>query len=311
MTAEKEQFDLIVKPSAGNIVSNLADLGAWVKSVTEPYIGQVVTEDQAKFAKKDLADLRKLKTALEDERKKAKSIIMEPYTQFEAMYKEAVSSLDDAIAGIDKQIKEIEALAKQKKEEEIKDFIIKTAGENFGNKIKGIVLRPEVMTWFFDQKWLNATAARSTVERTIREKLLEMARAVDSIETTAGDDSAAALDVYYNTGSLSAAILKKTQLEEIRRAQEKAKTEEKENCSQPSAEPEATEKSPEPSSPYLVPVAGRIFFDIPLEPEDETQKELMHIPAVLVFPKYKMHLIKEIMSKLGIKIMKPSAKEEK
>ncbi len=303
---DKEQFDLVVKPSAGNIVSNLADLETWVKSVTEPYIGQVVTDDQAKFAKKDLADLRKLKTALEDERKKAKSIIMEPYTQFEAMYKAAVSSLDEAIAGIDRQIKEIEAIAKQKKEEKIKAFILESAEESFGKRIHAIVSRPDVMAWFFDQKWLNATAARTTIERIIREKLLEMVRAIDSIETSAGDDAAAALDVYYSTGSLSAAILKKSQLDEIRKVQvaEKASAEavsETESQNAPGHQPAET--------PYVTPVADRIFFDIPLEPEDEVQKELMRIPAVLVFPRYKMYLLKEIMSKLGIKIMKPSSKE--
>lgn len=302
---EKERFDLVVKPVAGNIVSNLADLESWVKAVTEPYIGQVVTEDQTKFAKKDLADLRKLKTALEDERKRAKAIIMEPYTQFETMYKTAVSSLDEAIAGIDRQIKEIEEAARQKKEQELKDFIIKAAFESAGNKIKAIVSRPDVMSWFFDPKWLNATAARTTTERTIREKIVEVARAVNSIETAAGDDAAAALDVYYSTGSLSAAILKKTQLDEIRKAQ--AEVKESENAEEGPIQPAYHRPTDEP---YVTPVADRIFFDIPVEPEDDVQKELMRVPAVLVFPRYKMHLLKEIVSKLGIKIMKPSSKEE-
>ena len=303
---DKEQFDLVVKPSAGNIVSNLSDLETWVKSVTEPYIGQVVTDDQTKFAKKDLADLRKLKTALEDERKKAKAIIMEPYTQFEAMYKKAVSSLDEAIFGIDKQIKEIEALSKQRREEELKAFILEAAEKDFGKRIHATVSRPDVMSWFFDQKWLNATAAKTTTERTIREKLLEMVRAIDSIETAAGDDAAAALDVYYSTGSLSAAILKKSQLDEIRKVKAAAKTS-AEAVSETESQNAPCHQSTE--TPYLAPVADRIFFDIPLEPEDEAQKELMHIPTVLVFPRYKMHLLKEIMSKLGIKIMKPSSKE--
>ena len=269
---EKERFDLVVKPVAGNIVSNLADLESWVKAVTEPYIGQVVTEDQTRFAKKDLADLRKLKTALEDERR---------------------------------QIKEIEENARQKKEQELKDFIIKAAFESAGNKIKAIVSRPDVMSWFFDPKWLNATAARTTTERTIREKIVEVARAVNSIETAAGDDAVAALDVYYSTGSLSAAILKKTQLDEIRKAQ--AEVKESENAEEGPIQPAYHQPTDEP---YVTPVADRIFFDIPVEPEDDVQKELMRVPAVLVFPRYKMHLLKEIMSKLGIKIMKPSSMEE-
>ena len=303
-----DQFDLVVKPAAGSIASNIADLEAWVNAVTEPYIGQVVTDDQVKFAKKDLASLRKLKSALEDERKKAKAIIMEPYTQFESMYKTAVASLDEAIAGIDRQIKEIEAAAKQKREEEIISFIKQSAQDIGGNKMGKVFWRDDVMAWFVKPAWFLVSTSRVKTEQEIREGIVAVSRDIGAIETAAGDDIAPCLDEYYCTGSLASALQKKKALEDIRA--QKAK--EAEEAARIEAAPSDSPTAPEPEYhkpsdiPYVMPVAERIFFDIPIEPEDKAQKELMHIPAVLVFPRYKMHLLKEIMSKLGIKIMKPS-----
>ena len=217
-----EQFDLVVKPAAGSIASNIADLEAWVKSVTEPYIGQVVTEDQTKFAKKDLADLRKLKTMLEDERKKAKAIIMEPYTQFESMYKKAVASLDEAIIGIDRQVKEIEATARKKREEDTIAFIRQAAQDIGGNKMDKVFWSDDILTWFVDPSWLLASTARTKVEKEIREKIMAVSRDIYAIETAAGDDYAPCLEIYYQTGVLASALEKKQALDAIRREKEEA-----------------------------------------------------------------------------------------
>lgn len=292
----EQQFDLVVKPAAGSVASNISELEAWVKRITEPYIGQVVTDDQAKFAKKDLAELRKLKTALEDERKKAKSIIMAPYTEFEKLYKKAIASLDEAISGIDKQVKEIEAAAKQKRYDDLVGFIQQEARNIYGESMLIKVEKPEVLEWFMDPKWLLSSATTTSVQIAVREKLAQLDRDYDCILKTAPDP--AAIDEYLRTGSLSRAFEKKRQIDEIRKMQEeteKART----------SETPVQDVAAPAEEHYVTPVAGRIFFDIPVEPEDEAQKELMHIPAILVFPKYKKNLIREITTKLGIKILKP------
>lgn len=292
----EQQFDLVVKPAAGSVASNISELEAWVKHITEPYIGQVVTDDQAKFAKKDLAELRKLKTALEDERKKAKSIIMAPYTEFETLYKKAIASLDEAISGIDKQVKEIEAAAKQKRYDDLVGFIQQEARNIYGESMLIKVEKPEVLEWFMDPKWLLSSATTTSVQIAVREKLAQLDRDYDCILKTAPDP--AAIDEYLRTGSLSRAFEKKRQIDEIRKMQEeteKART----------SETPVQDVAAPAEEHYVTPVADRIFFDIPVEPEDEAQKELMHIPAILVFPKYKKNLIREITTKLGIKILKP------
>ena len=292
----EQQFDLVVKPAAGSVASNISELEAWVKHITEPYIGQVVTDDQAKFAKKDLAELRKLKTALEDERKKAKSIIMAPYTEFETLYKKAIASLDEAISGIDKQVKEIEAAAKQKRYDDLVGFIQQEARNIYGESMLIKVEKPEVLEWFMDPKWLLSSATTTSVQIAVREKLAQLDRDYDCILKTAPDP--AAIDEYLRTGSLSMAFEKKRQIDEIRKMQEET---EKVRTSETPVQDVAAPAEEH----YVTPVADRIFFDIPVEPEDEAQKELMHIPAILVFPKYKKNLIREITTKLGIKILKP------
>lgn len=299
MSTEERTFDLAVNSTAGAIASNISELKSYIESVTQPYIGQVITEDQAKFAKKDLASLRKLQTELEDERKRAKAIIMAPYSEFEKLYKDAVKSLDDAIAGIDKQVKEIEANAKAARERELKEFILKSVYEITGNKLRRIFdSRPEIMTWFFRPEWLNASAARTSVERTIREKIVQVARDIDSVETSAGDEVAVALDEYYRTGSLSSAILKAGEVARLKQ----------QSCAMTAEQPPAEERQEEEASKQIAPVAERIFFDIPVEPDDKGELEVLKVPVILEFPKYKKPLVREIMTKVGIKMAKPSGK---
>ena len=301
---EQEQFDLIVTPAAGSVASNIADLEAWIKKVSEPYIGQVVTEDQVKFAKKDLAVLRKLKTALEDERKKAKAIIMAPYTDFEMLYKKAIASLDSAISGIDIQVKEIEAAAKEKKRRSIEEFI-KTEAKNLrGESLLIKMEREDVMSWFLEPKWLNASETDTSVQLAVREKLVRVSRDLDCILKTSeqGIGGPAAFDEYYRTGSLSAALDKKMQVEAIQKQQEAEAAAAKQTETPIQAAPPA---APAPSAA----TPKQIAFTIPDEPDDPSLKKWFQLPVVLVFPKYKLPLIKDIASKLGIKILKPNQKE--
>lgn len=301
-----DQFDLMVKPSAGSIASNISDLKAWVESVTEPYIGQVVTDDQAKFAKKDLAELRKLKTALEDERKKAKAIIMEPYTQFEAMYKDAVASLDKAISGIDKQIKEIDELERIRRRGEVNLLICETADAKREGLSK-MILQDRVMAWFADPAWYLKSTTAKKFSVAIEDRVDRFFSAISALDNMQDKYSALRLDHYLATGKLSEAIQRAAKAQQDAEAARKLTGERETACEEPQVTAAGNHQPSE--TPYVTPIADRIFFDIPVEPDDEALKELMHVPAVLVFPKYRKNLIREIMTKLGIKMMKPSSKE--
>lgn len=317
--ARGQSFDLDVKTLPGSIVSNIGKLKEFIEKATEPYIGQVVTEDQLKFAKKDLAALRKVKEALESERKRAKAIIMAPYDEFEAMYKEAIASLSSAINGIDAQVKEIEAQAKEERRKAIVEMIRKEAREGFGESFLAHVDKPEVIGWLFDPKWLNASASDNAVRLALRERLLQIHRDLDCIAKmpNEGAGSAAAVEEYYRTGSLSAALDRKRRVDETvarlaaeERARKEAETEQTPAVQDVPSQHQSIDDVKEKASEIGMEINETITVKVPPKPEGLAGESMIRLPAILVFPKYKMEMIREIMTKAGIRILRPSGLQE-
>ena len=311
---DESGYDLIVTSAPGSIESNIAGLKAWIAKVVEPYQGRAVPIDQYKFAKKDLADLRKLQKTLEDERKRAKTIIMAPYEEFEKLYKEAKAPLDDAIAGINRQVKEIEEEEKTLRKNNLVSFIQSEAKALSGESLLIKMEKPEVLEWFVDPKWLLSSATTTSVQLAVREKLIQVQRDYDCILKDAPD--AAAIDAYNRTGSLSAAFEAKRKADAI-----KAEIARKDTPAAPAPEP-APVKQPvaTPTAETTPPdgytsTPGFILIQEAKKPTDEALLQTIRIPLVLEFPKYKMPMIKQIMTKCGIKILrdKPSSevKEKK
>ena len=301
MSEEKrDEFNLSVETLPGQVVSNIATIKDWINENVEPYLKQVVTPDQAKFAKKDLAMLRKVKTQLEDERKRAKAIIMKPYADFEALYKDAISSLDSAIAGIDGQLKAIEATQKAQRRDEITAAILKGASDIGGEELLMRLERDDVMGWFFDEKWLNASTAMSSVMTAVNEKLNTVWRDIQCINKSAG--SGEAFVTYYRTGSLSAA------LEADRIARQEAERIKAMKAAPPAPEPVKTwdevVRAHEESLHHDDHEPQQIVIAVPDEPEDERMRAPVQIPVILEFPLYKKGMIREIMTKAGIRMLR-------
>lgn len=78
-------------------------------------------DDQIQDAKKDRAELNRLKKAFDDERKRREREYMQPFNEFKGKVNECIKITDRGIASIDKQIKEYEAEKKNKKLEQIKE----------------------------------------------------------------------------------------------------------------------------------------------------------------------------------------------
>lgn len=115
-------LELTLKSADFNLpqsIENLAELKAELTPRLEKYNTLVVTEDSIKDAKADKAALNKLKTAVEDERKRIKKLYLEPYNVLEAQCKEVVALIDAPIQAIDKQIKAFDEVEKQNKYKEL------------------------------------------------------------------------------------------------------------------------------------------------------------------------------------------------
>ena len=111
-------MELVLKSAEINLpqeIANLEALKAELAPKLEYYNNLVVTADSIKAAKNDKANLNKLKTAIEDQRKAAKRQYLEPYNILEAQCKEVTALIDAPIEAIDKQLKVFDEIEKNEK----------------------------------------------------------------------------------------------------------------------------------------------------------------------------------------------------
>ena len=97
-----------VVQSIGEITANFDEFKNQVSQELEKYKSKEFTEDTKKDAKKDLAELRKKKAAVNERRIEVKKEYMKPYDEFEAKVKELITLIDEPITLIDYKVKEFE-----------------------------------------------------------------------------------------------------------------------------------------------------------------------------------------------------------
>lgn len=185
----------------------------------QEYKTLVFTEETIKEAKSDRATLNKLKTAIDDERKRIKKLCLAPYNDFETKVKEITALIDEPIQIIDIQIREVEEAKKEEKRARIVEIY---------NQItfpEGVTLEK-----LWDSKWLNA----GTSLKSIKEDLDAYAVAIaDNLQTLMSlpQFGFEAAEVYKETLDMSRAISEAKRMAEIQRLKEEAVS------SQPEEEP--------------------------------------------------------------------------
>lgn len=104
-----------VQYAPATISDNLDKVEAFVDSQLAIFEGaeiDLTNNDHVKEARKVMADLNKLKKPIEDERKRIKREYEAPLKAFEARVKQITSKIDEARAGIKKQVDEADELWK-------------------------------------------------------------------------------------------------------------------------------------------------------------------------------------------------------
>lgn len=196
---------------------NHEELKQWLLDRTEQYHGLVVTADkeQIQDAKKHMADMRKLRKALEDERIKAKKKILKPYDDFAVKEKELIQILDDAIQELDVQVKEYDEMLRKEKLEKAKEIY----KEEIGDLDRTIPFEK-----VYQESWLNKTKTL----KSIREEIANIRDKVDAdLKLINMESSAYAFEMkeeYMKSFDLTAAMAKKQELEDA--AKRKAALEE-------------------------------------------------------------------------------------
>lgn len=194
---------LHVSQELGVIKTNLDTIATELKTQMDEYKDYVVTQDSIAADKKVLADLRKLKTSLEDARKNVKAQWEQPYKDFETKYKEVLALVEVPIKEIDAQLKLFEeerALAKKGHVRELYDDNIEDL-ERF-----------LPFDTVFNPKWLNATAKDQDVLYELSEKKLKVKTDLDALKALGSEIYEEIIETYIQSGNnLAAAIQRNNQ----------------------------------------------------------------------------------------------------
>lgn len=259
-------LEMIVSPIKSTPISwNWEQLKAEIAERMEPYQSVLVTADGVTAAKKDLANLRKLESTLEDQRKAIKKECEKPYKEFEARMKEITGIIHLGIDNINTQVKAFEDAEVKEKQSQIEKFYAITAGE---------LAEHISLDKLWNPKWLNRTYKMAQVETDISDRLNGIR---DDLETIRKMDSPFSIELvqrYYLTLSIADVIRHNTTLETARKRAEEA-AERIRQAEQAKAQAPAEQPNPDVEEvEELDPVVDEVDFE---ETVLETPKPLQQI----------------------------------
>lgn len=175
------------------------------------------TEDQIQEAKKDRANLNKLKAALNDERLRREREYMKPFQVFKDQVNEIREIIDKPIKIIDEQLEGYEEDRKRKKREEIGAYWAQE------NKHPDWIILPLI----FQDKWLNASYSMTQIKKDIDSKVGQINYDMETLEMLP-EYSFEAVEIYKTTLDMNKAIAEGQRLADIQKRKEEAEKAEKE-----------------------------------------------------------------------------------
>ena len=194
------------------ITGNFEEMKAELSNMMTAYAGLEVTEDNLPERKKDVATLRKIKTAIEDKRKAAKKDYEKPFKAFEAECKKLTGIIDTEINRInsDMDVYEKKRIAEKRK------VIDRLYAENIGDYADYLPLeslrRPQ---------WDNKTYTENAIITDIQEAVLTVKTDMQTIDTMCNPWQAECKAVYLVSG-LTGALQRYKDLENAKKAAEAA-----------------------------------------------------------------------------------------
>lgn len=205
---------IINKQEPGAISCNYEELKANLVASVEHYKTLVYTEEQIKAAKEDRAKLNKLKQQLKDRLKEVETEFLAPFETFRAQILELVKIIDEPVAVIDAQIKEVETKEKNEKRDKINDLFSE--------------LKKQAPPWLklesiYNPRWENKTFSIKNVETEIADKVAEINKAIETLESLPAFGFEA-VEEYKRTLDVNRAIAEGQRLADIqKRKEEEAK----------------------------------------------------------------------------------------
>ncbi len=197
--------------------ANFEELKKDLQEKVSKYENMIYNDNEIAQAKKDRADLNKLKKAINDKRIAMEKEYMQPFNEFKAKVNEILALLDKPILAIDTQVKNYEAQLVEAKKQWIEATFKQKSPFNW---IK--------LEQIYNSKWLNSSFTKKSIEEEMDLSFSMIETELKSIESL--DYKEQALEVYKETLSLSMALDKVKQIKELDKIleEQKAKAEVKE-----------------------------------------------------------------------------------
>ena len=233
------------------IETNFEAVRDWLTEELAPYATMVVSQDAIADAKKTRANLNKVATGIDSQRKAIKKIWMKPYEEYEAQVKELTGIVTKAVGNIDGQIKAMENEIKEQKRQRLSDFF-----DDHSYDVADFLTFEDV----FDPKWLNATFSEIDAANSITAQIEDIKEGLETIRSMSSPFEASMLSEYGKSHNLAKAIAEGKRLEAIQKAEEERKAKEAESAfSEPevSSEPDVETAAPPPqaTAQFIRPVA--------------------------------------------------------
>lgn len=184
--------EIKVLSTVGSIDFDHKELKAKVQEAMIPYAEMKVTSGTVGDAKKDRAELNKLKTAIDDKRKSIKKLYCEPLDQFETKIKEVVAIIDGAVSNIDSQIK-----AQEQSDKEAKKFEIELYYSSLGS--------PVALDKVYDPSWLNITVTTKQWTTELENAITKVKQDLATIDMIGVDDKTLLKNLYLESLNITQA----------------------------------------------------------------------------------------------------------
>ena len=188
---------LLVEQNIGKISFNYEETKAFLEENMSEYDGAVFTDESMKYAKAEVAFLRKLKSEMDTERKRVKNMWMTPYEDFKKKVDELVLLVDKPINAINDQVKDYE----NRKKEEKRELCRKIYSEEIG-AVSDFLTFDRI----FSEKWLNVSMTEKSIRDEIRCLAHETEDRLNVIKTMNSEAVEDAVEIYKSTLDVAKAI---------------------------------------------------------------------------------------------------------
>ena len=248
-------MDIITKQTAGVVTFNYDEIKAELKKQMDIYSSLVFTEEQKADAKKDLANLRKLKKSIDEKKKEVKKVYMTPYTDFESKIKELQSLIDEPIALINQQVAEFDKKQKEEKKAKIIEIYNEIIGENTFITLESI----------YKTEWENVSTSMKSIKQDIAARISDITLDMNTLATFNSDAFERAKDLYISSGYQLSIAIQHIQQYELQKKEIIEKEQERKEVNEPTGGfviPPAGETTPKSITTFQITATHEQLADL-------------------------------------------------